>query len=179
MGAKMKYFTRFLMVLLLLLQVACSNLSKNIVKEGSYVVRNGTFANKSWDDDLVFNRQSWYHELTLQFDFLMAPIAPQSSFNFWFSPLELEDVQKCGDFRLVLAYSLDTKVIPYSLLNEQLENAGFKKIELIEFKKHLMQHPDSEMNSTRLYQVYGICRAAKDAKQLLINFPGYNEKALN
>lgn len=167
------------LILTLLTLMSCSNLTKNVVKEGTYIVKNGSFADKSWNDDLVFTRSSWYHELTLQFDFLMAPITPQSSFNFWFSKTELEDVHKCGDYRVVLAYSLDTKAIPYSLLNEQLENAGFKKFELNEFKRHLFQHPDSEMNSTRLYQVYGICRESKDLKPLIINFPGFNEKALN
>lgn len=170
---------KIFLILSLVLLASCSNLTKNTVKEGRYVVRNGAFANKQWDEDLNFQRTSWYHELTLQFDFMMVPITPQSSFNFWFSKTELEDVHKCGDFRVALAYSLDTKAIPYSLLNEQLEMAGFKKIELIEFKKHLFQHPDSEMNSTRLYQVYGLCRESKDLKPLTINFPGFNEKALN
>ena len=170
---------RIPLILLALMLASCSNLSKNTVKEGTYHVRNGSFANKQWDDDLVFKRTSWYHELTLHFDLMLVPIAPQSSFNFWFSKVELEDVHKCGDFRILLAYSLDTKAIPYSLLNEQLEIAGFKKIDISEFKKHLLQHPDSEMNSTKLYQVYGICRESKDLKPLIINFPGFNEKALN
>ncbi len=177
MGENMKRIS--LIVMGLILASSCSNLTKNTVKEGTYLIRNGSFANKQWDDDLVFQRTSWYHELTLQFDLMLVPIAPQSSFNFWFSKVELEDVHKCGDFRVLLAYSLDTKIIPYSMLNEQLEIAGYKKIELSEFKKHLLQHPDSEMNSTKLYQVYGICRDSKDLKQLTINFPGFNEKALN
>ncbi len=169
---------KYLLVLLLVLS-GCGNLSKNITREGTYYIRNGAFADKTWDEDLQFRRTSWYHELTLQFDLMMTPITPQSSFNFWFSKAELEDVQKCGDFRLALVYSLDTKVIPYSLLNEQLERSGFKKIELLEFKKHLLSHPDSEMNSTRLYQVYGLCRDAKELKPLVLNFPGFNEISLN
>ncbi len=171
--------TLFQTLVVALMLTACSNLSKNTVKEGKYIVKNGSFGSKQWDDDLVFHRTSWYHELTLQFDLMLVSIAPQSSFNFWFSTVELGDVHKCGDFRVLLAYSLDTKIIPHSMLNEQLEIAGFKKTELSEFKKHLLQHPDSEMNSTKLYQVYGICRESKDLKPLTINFPGFKEKALN
>lgn len=165
--------------LIVLSAVSCSNLSKNHVRDGKFIVRNGTFADKRWDENLEFRRISWYHELTLQFDFMMTSLTPQSSFNFWFSQAELVDAQNCDDFRVALAYSLDTRSIPYSQLNEQLERSGFKKVELLEFKKHLLQHPDSEMNSTRLYQVYGLCRSSKDAKPLTLNFPGFNETTLN
>lgn len=173
------FFIKFLVVVFALFSAACSNLSKNIVKEGTFLVRNGATGDKTWKEDLVLTRSSWYHELTLQFDIMIAQVPAQSGFNFWFSKAELDDVNKCDDFRLMLAYSLDTKVIPYSIMNEQIDQAGFKKIELIEFKKHFLQHPDAEMNSMRLYQVFGVCRKAKDLKPLIFNFPGYSEKILN
>lgn len=160
----------------LLTFISCSNLSKNIVKEGPFIVRNGTAGDKVWKENLSFKRVSWYHELTLQFDLMFGLIAPQSSFNFWFSKDELDIIGKCGEFRIVAAYSQDTTIIPYSYLNIQLENSGFKKVELVSFKNHFFQHPDSEMNSLRLYQVYGICRADKIDKPLIFNFPGYTEK---
>ena len=175
----MKNIIKLIIVSLLTYSCASTNLSKNIVREGDFLVKNGVFADKKWEENLIFKRLSWYHELTLQFDLLLAPVSAQSSFNFWFSPTEQQDIQKCSDFRVVLAYSLDTKLIPYSILNEQLELAGFKKVELFNFKKHLMVHPDSELNSLRLYQVYGICRLDKEVKPLILNFPGFTEKALN
>ena len=158
---------------------SCANLSKNSVKEGVFLVRNGTAADKVWNENLSLTRVSWYHELTLQFDLMFVNISPQSSFNFWFSKEELDDVVKCKDFRVILAYSADTKIIPYSLLNEQLDVAGFKKVDLLNFKKHLLQHPDSEMNSLRLYQVYGACRSENVHKSLIFNFPGFTEKTIN
>ena len=156
--------------------VSCANLSKNSVKEGPYLVRNGTAGDKTWHENLTFKRVSWYHELTLEFDLMLAQIEPQSGFNFWFSKDELDAIGKCGDFKIVLSYSRDTKIIPYSYLNEQLDNSGYKKMELISFKKHFLQHPDAEMNSLRLYQVYGICRPDQDNKPLILNFPGFSEK---
>ena len=158
---------------------SCANLSKNTVKEGELIVRNGTAADKIWYENMSLKRVSWLHELTLQFDLMIGSITPQSSFNFWFSKEELEEVNKCGDFKVVLAYSQDTKIIPYSYLNEQLERAGYKKMDLIHFKKHFFQHPDAEMNSLRLYQLYGVCRAEKDNKPLIFNFPGFTEKTVN
>ena len=168
-----------IVVCLVTCSCASMNLSKNSVKEGEFLVRNGVFADKKWKENLTFKRISWYHELTLQFDLLLAPVSLQSSFNFWFSPSELEDIQKCSDFRVVLAYSLDTKLIPYSILNEQFELSGFKKIEIMNFKKHLMLHPDSELNSLRLYQAYGICRPEKQFKPLILNFPSFSEKLVD
>ena len=163
----------------LLTFISCSNLSKNLVKEGPFVVKNGTAGDKVWNENLNFKRVSWYHELTLQFDLMLGAITPQSSFNFWFSKDELDYIGKCGEFKIVVAYSQDTKVIPYSYLNEQLENSGYKKVELLAFKKNFLQHPDSEMNSLRLYQVYGICRPDNIGKSLIFNFAGYKEKIVN
>lgn len=168
-----------LTLLFLILFSSCSNLSKNSVGDGTFIVRNGTAGDKVWNESLVLKRVSWYHELTLQFDLMIGNINPQSGFNFWFSKEELADVMKCSDFRIVMAYSLDTKIIPYSYLNEQLEYAGFKKIDLISFKKHILQHPDSEMQSLRLYQIYGACRDGQNLKPLIFNFPGYSEKVIN
>lgn len=175
----MKHIFNLMIVGLCVISCSSTNLSKNIVREGDFIVKNGVFADKKWEENLTFKRLSWYHELTLQFDLKIANVTPQSSFNFWFSPTEQQDIQKCSDFRVVIAYSLDTKLIPYSILNEQLELAGFKKVDLFNFKKHLMVHPDSELNSLRLYQVYGICRLDKEVKPLILNFPGYNEKSIN
>lgn len=167
------------LLLTILVLSSCANLSKNTVQEGTFIVRNGTEGEKIWKENLNFKRVSWYHELTLQFDFMLASIAPQSSFNFWFSKDELEVIGKCEDFKIALAYSHDTKIIAYSYLNKQLESSGYKKIELISFKKQFLQHPDSEMNSLRLYQVYGICRSDKIDKSLILSFPGYSGKAIN
>ena len=169
----------FILLLTLLTFASCANLSKNSIKEGPFLVRNGTAGDKVWKENLNLKRVSWYHELTLQFDLMLGSIEPQSSFNFWFSKDELDMIGKCGDFKIILAYSQDTKIIPYSYLNEQLDHSGYKKMELISFKKQFLQHPDSEMNSLRLYQVYGICRPEKTDKPLILNFPGFSEKIIN
>ncbi len=167
----------FLLVTLIL--SSCANLSKNTVREGKLIVKNGVAQDKAWNENLEFKRISWSHELTLQFDLMMVSIPPQSSFNFWFSADELEVVNKCGTFRVLLAYSLDTKILPYSQINEQIEKIGYKKVDLIQFKKQFNQHPDAEMNSLRLYQLYGICHSDKIVKPMIFNFPGYSQKIIN
>ena len=167
-------------VTILLSVFSCSsNLSKNLVTDGNLVLRNGTYTDKRWREDLIFKRSSWYHELTLQFDVMLAYVSPQSAFNFWFSKNELDSMLSCSDSRVVMAYSLDTKDIPYSSLYEQIERAGYTRVDLNEFKKQLLQHPDAQLNGFRLYHIFGICKKHKDAKSLNINFPGYLEKLIN
>lgn len=169
----------WILAMTLLSAISCSsNLSKNIVQEGNLIVRNGTFTNKIWKEDLVFQRNSWYHELTLQFDLMLAQVSPQSSFNFWFSKTELDSLANCSDSRVVMAYSLDTKDIPYSSLYEQLLISGYTRIDLLEFKKHLLQHPDAQLNGFRLYHIFAICKKAQDSNPLIVNFPGYLEKII-
>lgn len=168
-----------LLLFVFLFLSSCANLSKNTISEGKIIVRNGAFGDKIWNENLEFKRISWTHELTLQFDLMIATPSPQSGFYFWFSKGELDSINKCGDFRIVLAYSLDTKMLPYSYLNEEIQSAGFQKIDLVGFRKNFLQHPDAEFNSFRLYQIYGICRSSKEGKPLIFSFPGYSEKALN
>lgn len=169
-----------ILALILTTLTSCStNLTKNSVQEGTFLLRNGTFSDKVWRENLVFQRNSWYHELTMTFDLMMAQVTPQSAFNFWFSKEELESMISCADSRVVMAYSLDTKSIPYSSLYEQLEKSGYTRIDLLNFKKHLLQHPDAEVSAFRLYHIFGICKKAKDAKPLIINYPGYLEKSIN
>jgi hypothetical protein len=174
----MKIKQSILPLLLGIFLISCSNLTKNNVEEGKLVIKNGTFSDKTWNEDLVFKRSSWYHELTLNFDFLTTQFSPQSSFNFWFSKSELDTIIKCEDARVVLAYSMDTKEIPYSALYQQLENSGYTRFDVPEFKKQLLAHPDAQLNGLRLYHIFGICKKSKDIKPLIINFPGFLEKTI-
>jgi hypothetical protein len=172
-------FKNSLLCVVLLLAFSCSNLSKNIVQESNLYLKNGTYSDKAWKDDLIFQKHSWFHELTLQFDFMLAHISPQSAFNFWFTKDELDNLAKCEDSRIVMAYSFDTKVIAYSSLYEQLEKNGYTRFEIPGFKKQLLQHPDATQNSFKLYHVFAICKKLNDHKPLIINFPGYLEKLIN
>lgn len=157
----------------------CSNLSKNQIQDGELLVRNGTYSDKIWKETLKFDRYSWYHELTLQFDVMVARFNQDSPFNYWLSKDELNWLNKCSDARIVLTYALDSKLISNALINEQFSNSGYEHFDLSQFKKYLVQHPDSELNSLKLYKVLGLCKKAKDSKSLIINIPGYSEKILN
>lgn len=131
----------------------CSNLSKNQIKDGEILVKNGTYTDKIWKETLKFERYSWYHELTLQVDVMVARFNQDSPFNYWLSKDELDWLSRCSDARIVLTYALDSKLISNAMLNEQFSNSGFDHFDLNQFKKYLIQHPDSELNSLKLYKV--------------------------
>lgn len=154
------------------------NLSKNSIKSGELILKNGVFADKSWHDSLIFKRISWYHELTMQFDVMIADVLPTSGFYNWFSSLELDDVKQCQHFKILAVYSQDTTLYPYSAINESLESSGLKKLELIHFKKHLIGHPDAEMNSLNHYNIYGLCQLGSDLKSLILKFPGHQDATI-
>jgi hypothetical protein len=164
--------------LIVLSFLGCSNLSKNNVNEGSFYLSNGTFADKTWKEDLKFERYSWYHELTLQFDLMSVNILPQSGFNYWFSNDEQLSMSSCKEARIVFAYSNNSQIIPYSRLYDSFEKSGFTRIELPEFQRQLLQHPDASMNSLKLYHVLGFCRKNNPSNQIVITFPGYSEKII-
>lgn len=162
----------------ILFLVSCSNLSKNTIESGKFYVRNGVQAERTWKEDLSFDRFSWYHELSLQFEIMIGEISPQSGFNFWFSKDELDFMSKCTHPQIMIAYSIDTAIIPYSTLNDQLEKNGVNKIELLEFKKNLNAHPDSSGNSLKNYRAFGLCRKNGNLNPIKITFPGFLEKPL-
>ncbi len=143
--------------------------------KGQFVLKNGVFADRTWTEHWTFDRYSWYQEMSLFYDLIIAQIPPQSSFNFWFSEAELKDINSCVDFRVAMIYTLDSKKISHTQFYEQMEFANYQRVDLSNFKKHLQLHPDSTEHSLQLYQIYGFCKKTKDRRQIVVNFPGFVE----
>ncbi len=169
---------KLIIVIFLVLLVSCAgttNLTKNTTQKGKFLLRNGVYADKEWQEDLTFDRYTWHHEMTMYYDVLIARMAPTSSFNFWFSEDELKEANSCADFRIALLYTMDSAKISHSRFFEQLEKANFKRVEILNFRKNLQMHPDATANSFGLYQVYGLCKKGKDALSATVNFPSFRE----
>ncbi len=164
---------------LLFMALACSSLSKNVVKKGSIVLRGGRLGNLEWETNLRFERISWYKELTMFYDLLVTEITPDSPFYAWFSKVEQEIVQNCKDFRIMMGYALDPDKIGHSDILSEFEKSGFKRVAIPNFKVNLVMHPNFEKLSMQLYQVYGICQES-EIKREKITFilPGFREMTL-
>lgn len=166
---------KILALTLLLILGGCSNLTKNYVKKGDFKIRNGKIFDKVWKEDFNLKRVSWYQELTMQYDVIIGKIDSNSGFYNWFSADEKKQIANCSEFNVILAYSLNTNILPYSYLNEQLEVAGYSKIELNTFKRNLNQHPDANEYSLNLYKVIGACKTLTKENSLKLSLPGYEE----
>lgn len=158
---------------------SCSGLSKNMVKRGNVHIKGGVYQNLKWEDQLIFNRLSWYKELTLFFDAKLARIDEKSPFNNWFSPSERELLFECDDYYVVLTYMLDAKKISKGMFLDQFRKQGYQKLYISSFESHLRLHPDNEKLSLNVYDVFALCRKKGGEKaESTISFPGFNRVAI-
>ena len=170
-----------MVVLSVLLLGACSNysnLSKNLIKNGTFILKGGVKNKKVWKTDLHFNRVSWYHELTLFFDLLHTKLESNSPFNSWLSSSEKEIIEDCTDHLITLSYALDSQKISHKDLVNQLSDHGYKEFILPTFFRNLRLHPDFDQVSFNLYKIHGFCRKGPKKGELFLNFPGFEENII-
>jgi len=164
-----------ILFIILLLQ-SCSNLSNNIVKEGDFSLTGGFHGEKKWNSTLVFNRYSWFHELTLYYDVMIADIDNSSPFYNWFSASEKRIISACKKKKIVMAYELDSRRVSHFMFEDEVKKVGFDKILTPNFEKSLNLHPDHERQSLQLYKSYVLC-GSKDVEKAQVSFPSF--KAVN
>ena len=168
---------------ILCLFLSCSSLSKNMVKKGDLVLRGGIYENQQWQDNYVFHRTSWFKELTLTFDILLAPITEDLPWFVWLSRSNKERIKRCPDARILLTYSwnpnffIGATTIPHQTAYQQFEEQGFEVFALTSFESHLRMHPNFEYLSLQLYKTVGIC-AGRKVDKIKINMPGFKETLL-
>ncbi|MDD0853924.1 hypothetical protein HBN50_12500 [Halobacteriovorax sp. GB3] len=157
----------------LLFLISCTNLSKNIIKEGEFTLKRGVYKTSQWDESLEFKRISWFHELTLQFDLLITKLDDDTRFRKWLSPSEKALLADCRDHYLVLSYHLDSDKISKRMLFSDMERQGYKEYLLPNFQRNIKLHPDFELLSLQLYSLNLLCSKEEKSKDLSVTFPGY------
>ncbi len=164
-------------LLILLLLYSCSNLSKNLVKEGEFSIKSGVHHNLKWDENLEFSRYSWYHELTLLFDVMVTSVDEKSPFFNWFSTSEKVQMEQCDDVMIVVSYALDSKKISRRMLSNEIEKFGYEEILIPTFAKSFNLHPDHEKQSLQLYKTTAFCHKGEADKRerVSVRFPSYKE----
>jgi hypothetical protein len=155
-----------------------SNLSKNMVKSGEFNLRGGVQGEKKWEESHIFDRLSWYQELTLYFDLIYTQIGPKSPFYNWFSKSEIRITRKCQELFVVISYSLDSKKISRQNFIEKVRQQGYEEISLPNFEKNLRLHPDYNELSFNLYKIHGFCNKTKKAKRANLVFSGYHTQRI-
>jgi len=157
---------------------ACSTLDKNLVKADKYYVNGGVYKNLKWEDDLEFNRVSWFKELTLSFDLLYAKVPEESPFYNWFSKSERDMMKTCVDHKVVLTYAWDPMTISREQFFADMEEQGYERLSLPDFHTHVKMHPNFARFNIYLYKTHLLCRKKLMGKSLTISFPGFQSFTL-
>jgi hypothetical protein len=171
---------KIILFLFLSLQFACSNQSKNNVKEGNFVLKGGKLNQDFWEDEIKFKRTTWFTELTMVFDLYLAKVDDSSPFYNWLGVAEKSYIKdRCQSVYLALSYSMDSEKISQPFFKEQMSKVGLSQFTLTDFKSHLRLHPQYEPANLRLYQINGYCaEKLVDENSFLINLPGFNTTSI-
>ncbi len=170
----MKFYIVGVISLIMLLIVACGSQSKNMSKKGSFFLSSSGIAK----DGFNFERSSWYSELNMVLDIYTLKVVPTVSYMSWFGKNTQNKIKECSQFYVLMTYILDTSVIPFKMVSDQMENQGFEQISVADFSSNLNLHPDFKAESLQLYKVYGFCSKRPHA-QITINLPHFKALALN
>ncbi len=169
---------RIIATLLLFSLLSCSNYSKHMVSKGDFVIRNGTYNNTSWSEDLDMKRISWFSELTLLFDTIYIYLDDDSKFMSWFSKDELSRVSHCRQKLVTMNYALDDQRISHQMYRNAIREYSFEEVSSPNFVQALKSHPDFSEFSLSLYKVNVYCSVQTVSDKIGITFPNYKEVTL-
>lgn len=174
-------FTRLFTLLTMLLfatqlATSCGSLSQNFIKTGKLKLNGGMQEKAKWTDSIIFNRYSWFHELTLMYEVMIADYNLKSPFSNWFSRSQKISISECSSFKILMVYTLDSGKISKRTVMSSLEREGYKQISISDFKDSLQLHPDVENLSLQLYDIYGYCKKSTSlSSPIAVNVPSYPE----
>ncbi|GAB4013571.1 MAG: hypothetical protein Fur0010_10530 [Bdellovibrio sp.] len=167
---------KYLVFAISLILLSCSSQTKNMISKGQLIVKGGVFKDKQWNDSLVFDRVSWYKEMTLLYDALYTKPVVEGTFANWFSESELKAIRECPDSLIFVTYQLDNKRLSHLMFKDQLKKLGYEEFALENFGNNLRLHPNFEELALGPYKINGYCRkgGVLDA-DLRVTFPGFQE----
>lgn len=168
----MKIFKNLSVKLILFLALSsCASMSQNFIKEGTTQFNGGRFNDERWSDGLVFERYSWYQELTLLFDLLIAKVDESSPFAQWIGPDERYLWNQCSDPRVAIIYAQDSRRLSRQDFIYRVKKQGGDSFSIPHFRNYLRNHPEFERYSLSLYQVEAICMPPEGLSAEFPNFP--------
>lgn len=171
---------KLLLFIVAILLYGCSSLSVSTIKEGELTIKEGRFNDLSWDEDLNFKRISWYHELTLLYDFLISEVPVHSNYRRWFASSESISANSCGKFYVAGVYSNRDGRVDQNDIWKKFDTNKIKFINVNGFYQNLSFTEYFISNSFRLYKFWGICvKNQGDIVTVKLSFPGYVSKQIS
>jgi hypothetical protein len=164
-----------LLICLLLFSSCSNNISQNAVNTTTREFSGGVYRDIHWNDPLIFERTSWYQELTMVFDVMFHRLAKDSKFRQWFSNEELKEIEGCKDFIVSLHYFYDSKRISDRMFKDEMNLNQYEEIVLNQFARNIKLHPDYIKWRLQKHKIMGFCKKELTGDPIVINFPGFKE----
>lgn len=171
----------FNLLSLIIFATSCSNYSKNLFSKGEITISNIRYKDKVWNEELKFNRLSWYKEMTLAVDLHIAKISFDSKFLNWFSNDAKKNIKKCQSFYVAQMYIYDKIYSNKEVIDRSFLSKGILKINIPEFSENLKSHPDYDQWSFKLFRPFGLCipKELNIKQPIKISIPGFREVNLS
>ena len=172
------------LIFLLVFLVGCGSppVNQNYVKRSVAEFSGGVFEKQSWKESFVFNRISWYRELSMIYDFFLTELKPENPFYKWLSPGEQDLAKKCQRFFIGMSYSrsrFNRSLISHRQLKNEMARSGFVDYPLIVFARHMRNHADFLRWTAGYYRINAFCLTDSSRKTIDISFPGFNTQTVS
>lgn len=167
-----KIFCAFGFCIYFFIIVSCSTMSQNLVKEGKLTFNDVLIDSIEYKTPIVFNRISYYQELTLLMDLLYWRVDANHASYKWFSPSERNEIASCKNGYVVLLYSQDDKKLSKDVIYDEFRKFSFERIFTKDYFKNLKVHPDFTKESLSLYAMEFFCDK-NEAREKIIKIPGF------
>lgn len=161
----------------LILLSGCSSMSENNVIESEGKLRNGSYSNSEWDEDLSFHRVSWYNRARLEFDLYLTNLKTSEKFLSWLSPGEKEKVGACQSAIVTISTNNFSRTFQDSDIRSALKSQGFSKISAPDFLRKMKTHPDFKNNRLHMYRTALYCSEV-ESSMINMSFANYKDVSI-
>lgn len=168
---RLKFYS---LIVLVLIFSACSMQSKNIMKTDHYYLTSGIYKVNTWKDSLKFNRYTYYQDLSVKLDIMIAPYERLGNFKQWISNSDQEKITKCSQYYIVMIYDNQGDIFSSSNIFKELL-ANNTQIKSQTFIDNVKRHPTYRIDLLDQYYISGICLKEIKNELFELNLPGYSD----
>ena len=161
-------------ILTSLIFISCSNLNERNINYGTVSLKNGRIGKKTWKEDLLFKRLSWFSKAARDSDLLIAKVSKESLFALWFEKGEQKFLNNCQQILVVLNHNHHKTRGNRSFFKSYFEKNGYERIVAPLFLSHLSSHPDYTNWKLGSYKKMLLCGKTANEEMSFI-LPSYDE----
>lgn len=157
------------------IMASCSHYSnRTYTTTGEITFKGGVFGTQTWTDTMTFKRNSWFSEVTMEYDVLLHELKADSKFTKW---LGMDDkfIKSCPKLYIGFIYANSYKGKTVSEMNAKLEALGYDSISLVNFEENIKAHSRYNEKNLGQYTFSGYCLKEKEnINEQSIQIPGYS-----